>query len=126
MSGPKKRYTLDLGENQNMNKGALVRLICSETGIESRQIGRIEMHSRFSYFEVDEAVSREVLPKLEKGTYEGKSFNVVVSKDQDGGGSYNVTLIEPSGQFTHKNCGKNKGPKKDYKKDYKKGQRKKY
>ena len=32
ISGAKKRYTLDLGENQNMNKGALVRLICSETG----------------------------------------------------------------------------------------------
>ena len=40
LSGPKKRYTLDLGENQNMNKGALVRLICSETGIESNQIGQ--------------------------------------------------------------------------------------
>ena len=115
VSGPKKRYTLDLGENQNMNKGALVRLICSETGIESNQIGRIELHSRFSYFEVDESASREVLPKLEKGTYEGKSFNVVVSKDQDGGGK--------SGNSYH---GKNKGPKKDYKKDYKKGQRKKY
>lgn len=126
VSGPKKRYTLDLGENQNMNKGALVRLICSETGIESKQIGRIELHSRFSYFEVDESSSSEVLPKLEKGTYEGKSFNVVVSKDQDGAGSYTAKDYGGRSKSGNSYHGKNKGPKKDYKRDYKKGQRKKY
>lgn len=116
VSGPKKRYTMDLGENQNMNKGALVRLICSETGVDSAQIGRIELHSRFSYFEVDETVADKILPKLGQGNYEGKSFNVALSKDQDGGRS-------KAGNSYH---GKKKGGKKDYKKDYKKGSRKKY
>ena len=109
-----------------MNKGALVRLICSETGIESNQIGRIELHSRFSYFEVDESSSSEVLPKLEKGTYEGKSFNVAVSKDQEGAGSYTAKDYGGRSKSGNSYHGKNKGPKKDYKKDYKRGQRKKY
>lgn len=131
ISGAKKRYTLDLGENQNMNKGALVRLICSETGIDSRQIGRIALHSRFSYFEVDETVSGEILPKLKTGTYEGKAFNVAVSKEQDGGssgsggssGGSSYTVKNYGGRSKSGNSyhGKKKGSR-----DYKKGNRNKY
>ncbi len=125
VSGPKKRYTMDLGENQNMNKGALVRLICSETGVESNHIGRIELHSRFSYFEVDESVADKVLPKLKQGVYEGKNFNVALSKDQDGGGTYTAKDYGGRSKAGNSYHGK-KGGKKDYKKDYKKPYKKKY
>ncbi len=114
ISGPKRRYTLDLGENQNMNKGALVRLICSETGIESNQIGRIELHSRFSYFEVDETVAGKVLPKLRQGTYEGNTFNVTVSQDQAGAGSHSVKNYGGRSKSGNSYHGKNKGTRKKY------------
>ena len=68
-----------------MNKGALVRLVCSETGIESYHIGRIDIHSRYSFFEIDEKAANSVLPKIESGMYEGKSFNVTVSHDVESG-----------------------------------------
>ncbi|MCP4310620.1 MAG: DEAD/DEAH box helicase [Bacteroidetes bacterium] len=118
VSGPKKRFTLDLGENQNMNKGALVRLVCSETGVDSNHIGRIEIHSRFSYFEVDESVSNVVLPKIGQGTYEGKSYNVALSKDQDGGGSYTVRNYRGKSRSGSSYHGKKQGNKKPYKKKY--------
>lgn len=85
LTGSKTRFFINLGENQNMNKGALVRLVCSETGIESFHIGRIEIHSRNSFFEVDEKVAFSVLPKIESGTYEGKSFNVSISHEKGSG-----------------------------------------
>ncbi len=81
LSGSKKRFSIDLGENQNMNKGALVRMVCTEAGIESQHVGRIEIHPRFSIFEIDEAVTQMILPKIASGTYEGKSFNVSVSQE---------------------------------------------
>jgi len=118
LSGPKKRFTLDLGENQNMNKGALVRLICSEAGLDSHHIGRIEVHSRFSYFEVDEGVSNSVLPKVASGVYEGKNFNVALSKDQDGGGSYPVKNYGGRSKSGNSYHNKKKGNKKPYKKKY--------
>ena len=83
LSGSKTRFFINLGENQNMNKGALVRMVCSEAGIESFHIGRIEIHSRYSFFELDERVALSVLPKIESGTYEGKSFNVSISQDKE-------------------------------------------
>ncbi len=88
LSGPKQRFFINLGENQNMNKGALVRLVCTEAGIESYHLGRIDIHARYSFFEIDEGVTGSILPKLETGTYEGKSFNVTVSQETDGRQGY--------------------------------------
>ena len=68
-----------------MNKGAVVRLVCSETKVESYHIGRIEVHPRYSFFEIDEGVSKMVLPKMKEGTYEGKSFNVSLNQESKPG-----------------------------------------
>jgi ATP-dependent RNA helicase DeaD len=96
LTGDKKRFFINLGENQNMNKGALVRLVCTETGIESHHLGRIEIHSRYSFFEIDAKAAYSVLPKLKSGTYEEnhstspsprkkrpaiKSFNALIKDD---------------------------------------------
>ncbi len=83
LTGSKKRFFINLGENQNLNKGALVRLVCSETGIDSVHVGRIDLHPRYAFFEIDEKAAKKVLPKIEHGTYEGKTFNVTVSQDSE-------------------------------------------
>jgi len=82
LNEPGKRFYIDLGEKQNMNKGALVRLVCNETGISSQHIGRIEIHPGFSFFEIDDKKSSIILPKIESGTYEGKSFKVSISRER--------------------------------------------
>ncbi len=76
LTGAKRRFFISLGEKQNLNKGALLRLVCSETGIESFHMGRIDIHSRHAFFEVDELMSNQILPKIKEGVYEGKSFEV--------------------------------------------------
>ncbi len=85
ISGATKRLFINLGERQNMNKGALVRLVCTETGIASNSVGRIDILGGFSFFEVDEKVADKVLSKLKSGTYEGKSFAVDSSQDKGSG-----------------------------------------
>ena len=60
-----------------------MRLVCSETGIDSAHVGRIDLHPRYAFFEVDDKAAKKVLPKIEHGTYEGKTFNVTVSQDGD-------------------------------------------
>ncbi|MFC2081472.1 DEAD/DEAH box helicase [Bacteroidota bacterium] len=83
LSGPHKRFFINLGERQNMNKGALVRLVCTETGISNQQIGRIEVLPKFSFFEVDDKVASKVLPKITTGTYESKPFIVELSQERE-------------------------------------------
>ena len=57
--------------------------MCSETGIESHHMGRIDLHARHAFFEVDEQVSNQVLPKIKEGIYEGKSFEVTPAQGGD-------------------------------------------
>jgi len=83
LTGPKKRFFISLGEKQNLNKGALLRLVCSETGIESYHMGRIDLHARHAFFEVDEKVAHQVLPKIKEGEYEGKSFEVTPAQGSE-------------------------------------------
>jgi ATP-dependent RNA helicase DeaD len=83
LTGGKKRFMINLGENQNLNKGALVRLVCTEAGINSSQVGRIDLQSRHAVFEVDEQVSQKILPAIKQGIYEGRSFEVSVSSGVD-------------------------------------------
>jgi ATP-dependent RNA helicase DeaD len=81
LGGSKKKFFISLGEKQNLNKGALLRLVCSETGIDSNHMGRIDIHSRHAFFEVDDQVANKILPSIKEGTYEGKSFEVTHSQD---------------------------------------------
>ena len=83
LGGSKKKFFISLGEKQNLNKGALLRLVCSETGIESNHMGRIDIHSRHAFFEVDDQVANKILPSIKEGTYEGKSFEVTHSQEKE-------------------------------------------
>lgn len=85
LGGSKQRFFINLGEKQNLNKGALLRLVCSETGIESSHMGRIDIHSRHAFFEVDDKVSSQILPAVKQGTYEGKDFEVSLSQEKESG-----------------------------------------
>lgn len=82
LTGPKAKYFINLGEKMNMNKGALLRLVCTGTGISSNQIGRIDVQRAFSFFEVDESVANKILPKMAEGSYEGKTFVIAPSEDK--------------------------------------------
>jgi ATP-dependent RNA helicase DeaD len=85
LGGSKKRFFISLGEKQNLNKGALLRLVCSETGIESNHMGRIDIHSRHAFFEVDDRVANKILPSIKEGSYEGKDFEISLSQEKEPG-----------------------------------------
>jgi ATP-dependent RNA helicase DeaD len=85
LTGQKKRFFINLGENQNLNKGALVRLVCSESAIESSHVGRIDINARNAFFEVDQMVADKIIPALKNGVYEGKSFEVSLAQEKEPG-----------------------------------------
>ena len=85
LSGEKKRFFINLGEKQNLNKGALLRLVCTEAGIDSHHMGRIDIHSRHAFFEVDNKEASRILPSIQEGTYEGKPFEISHSQEKEPG-----------------------------------------
>lgn len=57
-----KTYFINLGRKDNINKGALLGLVCDATGLTGDDIGRIVLDGAHSFMDVKE----EVAPQMEK------------------------------------------------------------
>ena len=81
-SNDHQRFFINLGLNKGLNKGGLLRLICSNTNIDSKSIGALDLFNEFSFFEVEKKLSNEIIDDLKNKEYDGKTFLVeIASKD---------------------------------------------
>ena len=80
-----QRFFINLGQNKGLNKGGLLRLICSNTNLSSKSVGAIDLYNEFSFFEVEKSLSDEILTGLKDKEYDDNSFVVEIAT-QDGGG----------------------------------------
>lgn len=82
-----QRYFVSLGRKDGLNPGGLLRVICDNTGLTSRQIGRIDIKHAFSFFETEPEFAEQVVRGTKNAEYEGKPVKVDLTKADDGGGS---------------------------------------
>ncbi|MDQ3191593.1 MAG: DEAD/DEAH box helicase [Bacteroidota bacterium] len=88
-AGAYTRFFINLGELDNINKSAILRIVCEGTGLTGQDIGRIDVKNSFSFFEVDSSKSGVVIEELNKDTYDGREIKVEVSaggREDDRGG----------------------------------------
>jgi len=77
-----QRFFINLGLNKGLNKGGLLRLICSNTNIDSKNIGALDLFNEFSFFEVDKKLSNEIIDNLKDKEYDGKTFLVEIASNE--------------------------------------------
>jgi len=78
-------HSLNLGHNKGLNKGGLLRLICSNTNLPSKAVGAIDLYNEFSFFEVEKSLTDKILTGLKDKKYDENSFVVeIASKDGSG------------------------------------------
>jgi ATP-dependent RNA helicase DeaD len=75
------RYFISVGTMDRMNKGQLLRLICDNTGLTSREIGRMELDTRHAYFDVKEEAS-SLVKQLNGFDLDGRALRV--NRDDEG------------------------------------------
>ena len=81
-SNDHQRFFINLGLNKVLNKGGLLRLICSNTNIDSKSIGALDLFNEFSFFEVDKKLSNEIIDNLKDKEYDGKTFVVEIASKE--------------------------------------------
>jgi ATP-dependent RNA helicase DeaD len=81
-SDDNQRFFINLGLNKGLNKGGLLRLICSNTNIDSKSIGALDLFNDFSFFEVEKKLSDEILDNLKDKEYDGKTFLVEIASNE--------------------------------------------
>ncbi len=70
--GPTKRFFISVGRLDKVNEGAIVRLVCDQSGISSKLIGAIDMKREYSFFEVDNKVAAKVGQGMRNAKFDGK------------------------------------------------------
>ncbi|MCU0821304.1 MAG: DbpA RNA binding domain-containing protein [Spirochaetes bacterium] len=76
----KARLFINIGKNHRMSPGDLIREIVKRTGIEGKQIGKIDIYSSYSFFEVPEQLAELVLLSLDKQRIKGVPIVVEPAK----------------------------------------------
>ena len=74
-----QRFFINLGLNKGLNKGGLLRLICSNTNLPAKSVGALDIYNDFSFFEVDKTLSDKILEDLQGKEYDDKSFVVEIA-----------------------------------------------
>ena len=77
-----ERFFINLGYNKGLNKGGLLRLICSNTNLPSESVGELDLYNDFSFFEMEKSLSEKVLNSLENKQYDGKDFVVQIASKE--------------------------------------------
>ena len=79
-----QRFFINLGHNKGLNKGGLLRLICSNTNLPAKSVGALDIYNDFSFFEVEKSLSDKILEDLKGKEYDSRSFIVEIAS-QNGG-----------------------------------------
>ena len=70
------RLFINIGKNHNITTGDLIREIVKKSGLDGKSIGKIDIHSTYSFFEIPEQFAELVLHSFDKAKIRG--LNVVV------------------------------------------------
>jgi ATP-dependent RNA helicase DeaD len=76
----KARLFINIGKNHRLSPGDLIREIVKKTGIEGKAIGKIDIYSTYSFFEVPEQFAEMVLVSLDKTRIRGVPIVVEPAK----------------------------------------------
>lgn len=85
LGGDVQRFFINKGRMDNLNVGALVRVICAETGISSGKIGEIDIMREFSFFEVEQSVADAIVSKMDGAEIDGHPVRVETAGPKKGG-----------------------------------------
>ena len=71
-----QRFSINVGRRDNINPGAIVRMICDNSGIRSNLIGAIDLNHKSSFFEVAQSAAAQVRNSVRNATLDGRHVQV--------------------------------------------------
>lgn len=83
----KVRFFVSLGKRDGLNTGGLLRVVCDSSGLNSSNIGRVDVMSSFSFFEADKQYADLIVNQVNGAEFEGKKMSVEVTKSKGKKGS---------------------------------------
>mgnify|MGYP000256190063 CR=1 FL=1 len=80
------RFFINIGADDQMDKGGILRFICDQTSVKGAAVGRIDIKGQFSFFEVENTVSEDMMRGADGLELDGRSIRIERTKSDGGGG----------------------------------------
>ncbi|MFZ5638299.1 MAG: DEAD/DEAH box helicase [Pseudomonadota bacterium] len=113
-------YRIEVGHAHGVKPGNIVGAIANEAGLDSKYIGRIDIHDDHSILDLPEGMPRPLLMHLKKVRVAGQALRLQKLDEYDGGGqSFKPRGVKPGGFRSGGRDGKpgpGRGPKKPHRK----------
>jgi len=74
-------YRIEVGHNHDVQPSNIVGAIANEAGLESRNIGRVDIHDDYSLVDLPEGMPKEVYRDLRKTWVAGQKLNITRLKE---------------------------------------------
>ncbi len=81
----KTRFFVNLGKRDGLNPGALLRIVCDATGLNSGAVGRIDLMPSFSFFEADQDHAEKIIQNVNGTDFEGHQVKIEITQKKDTG-----------------------------------------
>ena len=75
-TGPMHTFEMNVGREDGINEGAIVRLVCEHGAIQSRQIGSIRMNARNPFFDVTADTAEQIREGLRDALLDGSPVRI--------------------------------------------------
>ena len=110
--GQIRKLFLNMGELDDIQKGAITRLVCDKSGIRSNQIGKIEVMREYSFLEVDADSAPHVMKSMKGASLDGKKVSMGYAEKKAEKSSRSGKKREPKKKWTAKKGKTSKGGRK--------------
>lgn len=85
-NGQYQRIFVNVGHMDGVDKGALLRLVCSAANIPGSSVGRIDLKQQFSFVDVEKQHASMVVDQVTGAELDGRTVRAELSDDPAGGG----------------------------------------
>lgn len=83
------RLFINVGKKDNLQTADLVKFVASNCEIQGKEIGKVDMLDKFSFFEVPKNHLGDIMANLIGETLKGRKVNIEVANKKQGGGRGN-------------------------------------
>lgn len=82
-----QRFYVNKGTAIGLNKGALLRIVCQNSGLKSAEVGRIDLFKEFTFFNVNKDHAKKVFDGMKSAEFDGHVMKIEFAGEKGGGKS---------------------------------------
>ena len=88
-NAPRQRLFMNIGSMDVRDKAGFLSLLCKDGEIPGYAVGKIDMHEKFTFVEIEEDFAERVIRRFKNASFQGRPIRINSETRRGGGGNRN-------------------------------------